>query len=105
MRRSRCPAASLERGVATVQHALRSGFACNVAAALAYTYRITASAVDCHGVVVWFDTEFSARFCTERPVVLSTSPHAPATHWAQTLFYFKVRSQRMTGCFGFQTPE
>lgn len=48
-------------------------------------------------MVVWFDTEFSARFCTERPVVLSTSPHAPATHWAQTLFYFKVRNQRTTG--------
>ena len=47
--------------------------------------------MECHGVVVWFDTEFSARFCKDRPVVLSTSPHAPATHWAQTLFYFKVR--------------
>ena len=48
-------------------------------------------------MVVWFDTEFSARFCAERPVVLSTSPHAPATHWAQTLFYFKVLSQRADG--------
>lgn len=60
-------------------------------ASLMVLHRFTAAAVECHGVVVWFDTEFSARFCMERPVVLSTSPHAPATHWAQTLFYFKVR--------------
>ena len=45
----------------------------------------------CYGIVVWFDTEFSARFCAQKPVVLSTSPHAPATHWAQTLFPFKAR--------------
>jgi protein arginine N-methyltransferase 3 len=42
------------------------------------------------GVVVWFDTEFSARFCKEHPVTLTTSPHAPLTHWAQTLFDLKT---------------
>ena len=47
--------------------------------------------MDCYGVVVWFDTEFSARFCAQAPVVLSTSPHSAPTHWAQTLFPFKAR--------------
>lgn len=50
-----------------------------------------AAPASCVGLVVWFDTEFSARFCKEAPVVLSTSPDAPPTHWAQTLFDFKVR--------------
>jgi len=51
--------------------------------------------VACAGVVVWFDTAFSARFCAAAPVVLTTSPHAPATHWAQTLFDFKVRIRQI----------
>lgn len=38
-----------------------------------------------HALVLWFDTLFSERFCGERPVTLSTSPLAPATHWAQTV--------------------
>ena len=42
----------------------------------------------CHGVVVWFDTSFSERFCKEKPVVLSTSPHSERTHWAQTMLHF-----------------
>jgi hypothetical protein len=42
----------------------------------------------CHGVVVWFDTAFSERFCKEKPVVLSTSPHSERTHWAQTMLHF-----------------
>ena len=96
MQHGPCPAASLKCGAVTVQHNLCC-FACDVAADLTCNTCIAASAVECHGLVVWFDTEFSARFCAERPVVLSTSPHAPATHWAQTLFYFKVRSQRTTG--------
>jgi hypothetical protein len=36
-------------------------------------------------VVLWFDTDFSAARCPEAPVKLSTSPHSPATHWAQTV--------------------
>ena len=35
--------------------------------------------------VVWFDVDFSARFCTQRPVVLSTAPSAPTTHWMQAV--------------------
>lgn len=39
----------------------------------------------CYGVVLWFDTDFSERFCKENPVRLSTSPFEIKTHWAQTL--------------------
>jgi hypothetical protein len=28
----------------------------------------------CYGIVLWFDTGFTDRFCKEKPVVLSTSP-------------------------------
>ena len=44
--------------------------------------------VMCHGVVLWFDTAFSARFCKEKAVVLSTSPYERQTHWAQTMLHF-----------------
>ncbi|KAL3700084.1 hypothetical protein R1sor_018106 [Riccia sorocarpa] len=43
----------------------------------------------CYGLVVWFDTGFTSRFCKEKPVNLSTSPHLPKTHWAQTLLTFR----------------
>lgn len=43
----------------------------------------------CHCVVLWFDTLFSERFCREQPVTLTTSPHAPQTHWVQTVFLLK----------------
>ncbi|GFR48908.1 hypothetical protein Agub_g10857, partial [Astrephomene gubernaculifera] len=36
-------------------------------------------------IALWFDTAFSSRHCAEHPVLLSTSPFAPPTHWAQTL--------------------
>jgi len=39
----------------------------------------------CHALVLWFDTAFSGRHCAAHPVVLSTSPAAPPTHWAQTV--------------------
>lgn len=42
----------------------------------------------CYGVVLWFDTCFTERFCKERPIVLSTSPYTPPTHWAQTILTF-----------------
>ncbi|CAM6094824.1 unnamed protein product [Calypogeia fissa] len=45
--------------------------------------------VKCYGLVVWFDTAFSSRFCKEKPVNLTTSPHSPKTHWSQTLLTFK----------------
>lgn len=43
----------------------------------------------CYGIVVWFETSFSSRFCKEAPTVLSTSPYTPSTHWAQTLLTFR----------------
>jgi hypothetical protein len=36
-------------------------------------------------IVLWFDTLFSKERCPDTPVTLSTSPHAPLTHWAQTV--------------------
>ncbi|KAG6551599.1 hypothetical protein Mapa_006676 [Marchantia paleacea] len=45
----------------------------------------------CYGLVVWFDTGFTSRFCKEKSVNLTTSPHSPKTHWAQTLLTFKER--------------
>jgi len=36
-------------------------------------------------VVLWFDTDFSARFCADKSLVLSTSPLGPQTHWVQTV--------------------
>ncbi len=45
----------------------------------------TGAAAECHALVLWFDTEFSARFCKEQPGLLSTSPLTQQTHWAQTI--------------------
>jgi protein arginine N-methyltransferase 3 len=42
-------------------------------------------AADCSCVVLWFDTEFSPRFCRDKAVVLSTSPAAAPTHWMQAV--------------------
>ncbi|KMZ71585.1 protein arginine methyltransferase 3 [Zostera marina] len=42
----------------------------------------------CYGMVLWFDTGFTRRFCKENPTVLSTSPYTQKTHWSQTLFTF-----------------
>lgn len=53
------------------------------------TARRAASTKKCYGLVVWFDTAFSSRFCKEKPVNLTTSPHTPKTHWSQTLLTFK----------------
>jgi len=43
----------------------------------------------CYGIVLWFDTAFTDRFCKENPVVLSTSPFCTPTHWSQTIFTFE----------------
>lgn len=40
-------------------------------------------------MVLWFDTEFSARFCKEESAVLTTSPHARQTHWHQTILQLR----------------
>jgi hypothetical protein len=36
-------------------------------------------------VVLWFDCEFSPRFCPECPVTLTTAPDAAQTHWMQAV--------------------
>ncbi|KAK9046889.1 hypothetical protein V6N11_052761 [Hibiscus sabdariffa] len=46
-------------------------------------------ATSCYGVVLWFDTGFTNRFCKEMPTVLSTSPYTPKTHWSQTVLTFR----------------
>ena len=38
-----------------------------------------------HALVAYFDCTFSA---CHKPLILSTSPRAPYTHWKQTVFYF-----------------
>lgn len=43
----------------------------------------------CYGVVLWFETGFTSRFCKEMPAVLSTSPYTPQTHWMQTILTFQ----------------
>lgn len=43
----------------------------------------------CYGIVLWFETGFTARYCKEAQAILSTSPHCPKTHWSQTIFTFK----------------
>ena len=56
------------------------------------------------GIAVWFDAEFSNRFCKENPVILSTSPKEPKTHWAQTSLYFQepltLDGSSASGIFG-----
>ncbi|CAI5994515.1 unnamed protein product [Closterium sp. NIES-65] len=49
----------------------------------------SASPALCYGLALWFDTAFSARFCSAKPVLLSTSPFCTPTHWAQTLLTFR----------------
>lgn len=49
---------------------------------------LTSKTTWCYGVVLWFDTGFTPRFCKETPSVLSTSPYTPKTHWSQTIFTF-----------------
>ncbi|CAI9765041.1 unnamed protein product [Fraxinus pennsylvanica] len=43
----------------------------------------------CHGLVLWFETGFTERFCSEMPTNLSTSPYNPKTHWSQTILTFR----------------
>ncbi|KAM5551558.1 putative protein arginine N-methyltransferase 3 [Rosa sericea] len=43
----------------------------------------------CYGIVLWFETGFTSRFCKEKPAVLSTSPYTPQTHWMQTILTFQ----------------
>ncbi|VFQ61383.1 unnamed protein product [Cuscuta campestris] len=43
----------------------------------------------CYGLVLWFETGFTGRFCKEKPTNLSTSPYHPKTHWSQTSLTFR----------------
>ncbi|XP_031110661.1 probable protein arginine N-methyltransferase 3 [Ipomoea triloba] len=56
----------------------------------------------CYGLVLWFETGFSGRFCKEMPTNLSTSPYQPKTHWSQTILTFRepvaMSSGRSSGC-------
>lgn len=36
-------------------------------------------------LVLWFDVDFSGKFCVDHPVTLSTSPAATPTHWVQAV--------------------
>jgi protein arginine N-methyltransferase 3 len=36
-------------------------------------------------LVLWFDVDFSGKFCVDHPVTLSTSPSATPTHWVQAV--------------------
>eukprot|EP01129_Flabellula_baltica_P006043 TRINITY_DN222_c0_g3_i1.p1 TRINITY_DN222_c0_g3~~TRINITY_DN222_c0_g3_i1.p1 ORF type:complete len:342 (-),score=75.98 TRINITY_DN222_c0_g3_i1:28-1053(-) len=40
----------------------------------------------CHGMIAWFDIEFSA---CHVPVRFSTAPYSKSTHWKQTVFYLE----------------
>jgi len=46
-----------------------------------------ADVVRVESLVLWFETGFTRRFCPSDAVVLDTSPHETATHWAQTVLY------------------
>lgn len=45
--------------------------------------------ISCYGIVLWFETGFTSRFCKEMETVLSTSPYTPKTHWSQTILTFR----------------
>lgn len=50
-------------------------------------FRLSALRDDfCHAFVVSFDIEFSR---CHKKITFSTAPHAPYTHWKQTVFYLK----------------
>jgi type I protein arginine methyltransferase len=47
---------------------------------------VVAEAGPVHGLAGWFDVHFAG---SSRTITLSTSPHAPLTHWAQMRFLFE----------------
>jgi len=50
-----------------------------------FTFRITKTAI-LHGIAAWFDVSFNG---STAAVKLSTSPHAPGTHWYQCRLLLK----------------
>lgn len=60
-------------------------------------FKLTAKRQDMiNGIVTWFDIVFPAPK-GKRPVEFSTGPHAPYTHWKQTIFYFPDDLDAETG--------
>lgn len=64
----------------------------------------------CYGIVLWFETGFTSRFCKETPTVLSTSPYSPRTHWSQTILTFQepiamTSAEAITGDVGIIGTE
>lgn len=58
-------------------------------------YSLTVQRNDwCHALVGFFDVEFSQ---CHKSIMFSTGPHAPQTHWKQTIFYLK---DDLTCCIG-----
>lgn len=58
--------------------------------------------VACRSVVLWFDVEFSSRFCAEHPVTLSTDPRTQQTHWVQSLLTFRYAAAHPASpCYWF----
>lgn len=49
------------------------------------------------GIALWFDVEFSRRACPDSPVLLSTSPLAPQTHWHQALLELPSPMELVSG--------
>ena len=56
----------------------------------------------CYGLVLWFDTCFTSRFCKDAPTVLSTSPYTPKTHWSQTILTLREPIALAVGKAGFE---
>jgi hypothetical protein len=50
-----------------------------------FTLTAEGSSAEVAALVLWFDVQFSERFCPEAPGTLSTAPDAPGTHWAQAV--------------------
>ncbi|CAD7700068.1 unnamed protein product [Ostreobium quekettii] len=44
---------------------------------------------ECHALALWFDVDFSSRFCSDCPVNLTTSPMTDPTHWGQSILLLK----------------
>jgi hypothetical protein len=81
-------------------------------AALDFTspFSIVASRACTFGALcIYFDTSFEAG-CVQPYVVLDTSPHAPPTHWKQTMLFLREGRQlqagdRVTGTVQLQRPH
>lgn len=60
-------------------------FQLTAAAAAGDSSSSDSSSVTVSAIILWFDVEFSERFCKDHPVTLSTAPSAEVTHWAHAV--------------------